>query len=205
MSRSILIAVAVFLGFALLMGGCTFIAGWHNYDREVWLRNAILAKSNSNEAQLDTMRKILAQKVQIGKVSTKQMQSIYADLLEGRKGGSLFKMVSEQYPDPQKLQAVWLDIMGSVEAERKGFLREQKSIQDYVAERKSLTEGWMSRKLLVLFGGDIQSMRRKGHPEADGCPADHQYVFVTSSETERISETGREDNIDLGLEEKSKK
>ncbi len=194
--------ILVCVGLLVLMGGCTFISGWSTYDTEVRLRNEILAKSNSNEAVLDTMKKILSQKVQIASIGQQQLQEIYADLIEGRKGGALFKTVSEQYPDPDKAMALWKDLMNSVEAERKTFLRDQKSIQDLVAERNSLIQGFMSNKMLGLFGGDRVAFKRKGHPEADGTPVDHQYVFVTSTNTERIAETGKEDDIDLGLTKK---
>ena len=189
----------VFCGLLLLMGGCTFISGWSNYDKEVHLRKGIQGKSNSNEASFDTMKKILSQKVQIANVGQTQLKEIYADLIEGRKGGALFKVVSEQYPDPEKAMSLWKDLMSSVEAERKIFLRDQKSIQDMVVERESLIAGFISRPMLKLFGGDTMPMKRKGHPEADGTPADHQYIFITSSDTERTSETGKEDDTDLGL------
>jgi hypothetical protein len=184
------------------MGGCTFISGWSTYDSEVRLRNEILAKSNSNEAVFDTMKKILSQKVQIAQVGQEQLKEIYADLIEGRKGGALFKTVSEQYPDPDKALTLWKDLMNSVEAERKTFLRDQKSIQDLVAERNSLIQGWMSKKMLGLFGGDTMPFKRKGHPESDGTPVDHQYIFITSTSTERTAETGKEDDTDLGLGKK---
>jgi hypothetical protein len=181
------------------MGGCTFIAGWSNFDSEVRLRKAIVAKSNSNEAVLDTMVKIIKQKVQIATVGQEQMQAIYHDILAGRQGGALFKMVQEQYPDPDKAMTLWKDLMNSVEAERKTFLRDQKAIQDLVAERESLINGFMSRKLISLFGGDTIPMKRKGHPESLGTPSEYQYVFVTSTATEIMVEKGREDDIDLGL------
>jgi hypothetical protein len=50
-----LAGLSVFAGLLVLMGGCTFIAAWSNFDSEVRLRKAIVAKSNSNEAVLDTM------------------------------------------------------------------------------------------------------------------------------------------------------
>lgn len=186
-------------GLILLMGGCTFIAGWSNYDKEVRLRKEITANSNTNEAAFDTMKKIFADKAKVASVSQADLKDIFAEGVKGRVGGSLFKSVQENYPDPAKAQAMWMDLSKTIEAERKSFFSRQAKIQDLVAERASLLEGFMSSKLIRLFGGDTKDFKRRGHPEADGTPDDHQYVFITSTETQRTAESGRDDKPDFEL------
>jgi len=198
MNRSLMF-LGVLGALLLFVSGCVFVAGWSTYDREVRLRKEIVAKSNSNEAVLDTMVKIIKQKAQIATVGQKQMQEIYGDIVGGRQGGMLFKMVTEEYPDPEKAMSLWKDLMNSVEAERKTFLRDQKAIQDLVAERESLINGFMSRKLLVLFGGDVTSFKRKGHPESKDTPSEYQYVFVTSTLADQMTSVGKEDDVELKL------
>lgn len=191
--------LAVFAGLVVLMGGCTFIAGWSKYDSEVRLRKFIQAKSNTNEAVFDTMKKIIREKGKIAKVSQQQIEDILKEGVKGRAGGALFKTVQEQYPDPAKLAVMWKDLSATIEAERKGFLTNQKAIQDMVAERESLINGFMSRKLIVLFGGDTTPMKRKGHPEAEDTPDEYQYVFITSTDAEKAARKGLDDKPDTDL------
>jgi hypothetical protein len=191
--------LSVFAGLSVLVAICVFVAGWHNFDSEVRLRKEIVANSNTNEAAFDTMTKIIKQKVQIASVGQEQIKDIMESGVKGRTGGALFKSVQEQYPDPEKAVVLWKDLSATIEAERRTFFRRQEKIQDLVAVRESLINGFMSRKFLGLFGGDITPMTRKGYPESLGMPPEYQYIFITSAATKRAGDTGTEDDIDLGL------
>ena len=195
-----LVALSVVAVLVLSVGGCG-LYGLGVVNSEVDLRNAIQAKSTSNEAVLDTMWKVIKQKAQISEKNVadlKDMNKVYEELVQGRSGGTLMKMVTENYPDLGQAQItkLYADLMGSVEAERKTFKRDQLYLQDLIAQRKALYERPVSGFWLGLIG-DANSktpFKKKGDrntPEEH--PLDFQYTWVTSRATQQMVETGAEE------------
>lgn len=199
------LAMAVTLGvLALLMiGGCNMVLGTLN--SEVEKRNTIVAKSNANEATLDTMWKVIKSKANITEKAVsdiKDMNSVYEDLVQGRSGGTLFKMVTENYPDlgQKEVTKMYLDLMASVEAERKTFKRDQQVIQEMVAGRNNLLDRPVSKTILNIFGDEkstVRFMKRGDENTPETHPLDFQYVWVTSKATKVMVDSGEENDIDL--------
>jgi len=196
-----------FVGMILLFGiggaGCVL----STLNKEIDLRTRIQAKSTSNEATLDTMWKTIKQKANISEQAVSQIRDlnkIYSEIVEGRSGGTLFKMVTENYPDlgQKEVAGLYREIMASVEAERKVFKRDQTQLVDFNRERDAFIQKPVSKMILNGFGGDTVPFKRKGALEAEGWPEDHTYVFVTSSATQTMAATGAEDDIDLFKEQK---
>jgi len=202
-AKATLLAV-VGLGVLLVlgMGGC--VLGTLNSEAD--LRVAVQAKSTANEATLDTMWKTIKQKAQISEKATaeiKDMNKVYEDLVAGRSGGALFKMVTENHPDlgQAEVASLYKEIMVSVEAERKVFKRDQQALVDLDRERNSLIERPVSGFILATFG-DNKKFYKRGHSVTSGgppldYPVEYTYVYVTSRDTQIMVETGEENDIDL--------
>lgn len=204
MSVGKVVAISVLVCAVLLtltVGGCTVSC----LNREMALRNAVVRKSRSNEASLDAMWKIISQKAKISQVSVgdiTKMNEVYKDLVSGRSGGTLFKMVTESYPNlgAEKVAAIYQDLMRSVEAERKTFKSDQLVLQDLLREHDNsqtmVTASWA----LYLFGGPNAARKFKPKGDADtpeNWPADWQYVWVTSSSTKHMVQSGEENDLNL--------
>lgn len=168
-------------------------------DSEIDLREGIRAKSEGNEVVLDTMWKTIKQKAQISEKAVtdiKELNSVYSDLIEGRSGGSLFKMVTENYPDLGKKEVadLYKELMASVEAERKIFKRDQLHLRDLIKERDALIKKPLSKFMLGIFGGEIVEFKKKGHPSTpEDYDEEYLYTWVTSKATQNIVATGQEE------------
>lgn len=201
--KALMITVAVLLALLVVaggIGGCTVKA----LNTEVRQRNLVVAKSDDNEAALDAMWKIIKQKANISQEAVagiKDFTSIYQDLVEGRSGGTLFKMVTESNPDlpADQIKELYQDVMRSVEAERKQFRRDQKILQDLVRERKDTQGTWPSSMAINWFGSQDSKevFVKKGSPDADGHPEEFCYTWVTSGATKQMVATGEENDLDL--------
>ena len=204
----ILAIVGCLLILVLSFGGCGIAA----YNSEVDLRKAIEAKNKANEASLDTMWKIIQQKAQISEKATseiKDMNAVYGDLVSGREGGALFKMVSENHPNlgQAEVTKLMMPLMASVEAERKTYKRDQQALIDLNAERERILESFLKAKILLpLFGADTTPfIYRKGDEhntfvEQGVDPGKGKYYLitvVTSKKTQGMIQEAAEDDIDL--------
>jgi len=185
-----LLVLVVLCGvMALSVGGCVI----STKNSEIRQRNAVLAQSEGNEASLDTMVKIIKQKAGVVVKLGEDRQQIYEELVSGRSGGMLFKALSEATPNMDA--TVYKDLMGSIEAERKTFKRDQQKLLDLVRERQNLCEQFPSSVVLSIFG-ENRPFKRKG---VDTTESDYpyQYIFVTSASTKQMVEDGEENETDL--------
>lgn len=212
MKATILGIGGVMLLLMLCFGGCGISA----YNQEADLRTAIVAKNKANETTLDTMWKIIQQKAQISEEATNQikdMNKVYSDLVSGRSGGALFKMVTENYPDlgQAEVAGLYKEIMVSVEAERKVYKRDQQALIDIDRERNLLLAKFIESKMISLFGGDTTPFIYRKSDEhkqflADGLePGKGKYYLitvVTSKKTQSMIEEAAEDDIDLFKKDK---
>ena len=194
-----LVGAGLAVGAAVLLAAVVFIVSILN--SEVGLRNQIQAKSTANEAVLDTMWKTIQQKAGITQQAVKDVKSmneVYEELVQGRTGGTLFKMVTENYPNlgQADIVALYKELMVSVESERKTFLREQVALVDLVRERKTMIDKPISGLVLSFFG-DTTPFYIKGKTPYEGHPEEYTYVFVTSKKTKQMVEEGEENDIDL--------
>jgi len=173
----------------LSVGGCVI----STKNNEIRQRNAIVAQSEGNEASLDTMLKIIKQKAGVVVKFGEDRQQIYEELVSGRSGGTLFKALAEATPNMDA--TVYKDLMGSIEAERKTFKRDQQKLLDLIRERQNLCEQFPSSLALAMFG-ENRPFKRKGvlatEPEYP-----YQYIFVTSASTKQMVEDGEENETDL--------
>jgi hypothetical protein len=195
----IVIAAGALLLTCFGIGGCTVSC----LNREARLRNTIKAKSTANEASLDNMWKTIKQKANITQKASSDiadMNEVFKDLVSGRSGGTLFKMVTENYPDlkQEEVAKMYQNLMRSVEGERDDFKDEQKVLADMVRERDNAQTTWPSSMAINWFGDDLAKTPhlKKGDPNT---PEDYKltYIFVTSKATKQMAETGEENELEL--------
>lgn len=185
----------IIAGAGILMSFSGCVIGTLN--KEVELRNAVVAKSTANEASLDTMWKVIKQKANITEKAAseiKDMNKVYEELVDGRSGGMLFKMVTENYPNlgQSEVAKLYTSVMVSVEAERKTFKNDQQILVDVNRERDNLIDKPISGIILSIFGDNTKFTKRN-----PGNTGDHTFVFVTSTNTQKMVDSGAEDNIEL--------
>jgi hypothetical protein len=166
--------------------------GVGTYNKDVRLRNGISAKQEANKPSFDTMWKILAQKTGVTTQHKDDFKEIWPDLIAGRYsqgGGKMMQWVQERNPEWDT--SLYKDLMASIEAERKRFLRDQQALIDLKKEHDDLVDGFFSGMALNFFG-------KHGTKKVD-------IVIVTSSKTDSAFQDGKEDDIDLfKSKEKSK-
>lgn len=152
----------------------------HYQTKEVELRNEIEAQQVAVGLSYDATWKIIAQKAQVSDDYKHTFAEIYPALMEGRygdeRGGALMSWISEHNPEFDT--TLYKSLQDSIEAERKNFEREQKRLVDLKAQHDNLRESPISGH----FVGDADEI---------------EIQTVTSSKTEEVMESGREDNIDV--------
>lgn len=182
MNRSILGIGAIVLGGLLLF---VFLVGGYAVsvvNRDADLRAAASAQQDTNKAVFDTVWKILKQKAGVVDKYKKDFQEIWPDLIAGRYSqgnGSLVQWVQERNPDFDS--SLYKDLMASIEAERKEFLREQKYLRKIKQDHDQLRTRFPSGYVLRTFGNGEELA----------------VTIVTSAETEGAFESGEENDIDL--------
>lgn len=195
-------AVAV-IGICIVLVLVAVVACIGTLNAEQRLRNAVVAKSSANEASLDAMWKIIQQKAKISQQATasiKDLNTVYQDLVQGRSGGALFKMVTEAYPNAgqEEVAAIYQDLMRSVEAERKTFKTDQLVLQDLLRERENSRTTFPASWIIGMFGSPsshIEFLKKGESKTPDDWPL--QYVWVTSGATKQMTDSGEENSLDL--------
>lgn len=197
------IGCIIMAGMALFVGGCPLMYGYNAMQTEVSLRNLAKGQSNTNEASLDTMWKIIQQKCEItGKWSGDQLTAM-KDIVAGRSGGALFKSVQEV--NPAVTPELFKDAMNSVEAERKRFLRDQKQLMDYIQLRQTDLDNPLKRFFITTFGGKDTKFLPKGDSKTpEDYSDDFLYTWVTSGATKEMVKTGEENDVELFKEKAPK-
>ena len=147
-------------------------------NTEVRLRNTIEAQQKTCEAYYDKLWKVLQQKAGVTDQYKGAFKDIYADLIGGRYQDKdlLFKFVVES--NPQFDASLYKDLMASIEAERNGFLMEQRRLIDLDREHRTLRQ--------TIPGSFFVG----GRPDV-------KITVVTSERTEAVFTSGQENDIEL--------
>jgi len=145
-------------------------------NRAISLENRFNACVSENKTSMDNMWKTIQQKYQIKNDYAKETQSLMQAAVEGRKGGDLFKMVTEsmQGLDP----SIYKDLLATIEGKRDQFKR--------------------SQDMQISIKNEHDNMRTQ-FPASLICGSRPEIVLklVTSSKTEESFETGREDDVKI--------
>ena len=190
--KGFLIGLGIFL--VLGIGIAVWAVGVSNDEKQIV--NRMDAQKEVVGLYFDKMWKILKQKAGVAEASKDAFKDIYVGIMEGRYSGdtgpdggstegmvglptggaALMKWVQEQNPDFD--QSVFTDLQNSIETERNGFFVEQKKLTDMNRQHEDMRD---------LFPKSIICKNR---------PA-YEYTPITSSVTENVVATGKEDDIEL--------
>lgn len=149
-------------------------------NTEIDLRARTEAQNKKCEAYFDKMWKILKQKAGVTDQYKEAFKEIYPKLIEGRyaKGdGSLMKWIQESNPTFDV--SLYSSLMRSIEVERTGFFNEQSSLIDMQREHKVYIQKAPNRWFL---DDNLKPVEIK---------------VITSSKTDEVYRTGKEDDIEL--------
>lgn len=174
--KALIVTGFILISFALITA-VTYVS---SSNSEISLKNKIEAQAKTCEAYYDKLWKIIQQKTGVAKEYAKTFKDIYPALIEGRygneKGGTLMKWITESNPTFDV--SLYKDLMSSIEAERTGFFMEQKKLIDLDREHKVLRQQFPASFFI-------------------GSRPDVKFTIITSSKTESVYKTGKEDDMEL--------
>lgn len=178
MNKSTIVTIGVVVMIAI--AALTLFGAYASYsNKEVRLKNQILAKKRANQSDYDAVWKIIQQQAGVADKYEEGFKSVFTQMTDSRYGndsGLLAKFVTESNPNFSTKLLEQLN--NSIESQRVSFSTRQKELADLKAAHDSLLEGVPSG----WFVG--------GRPPVE-------IVIVTSSRTDKAFETGKDDNVDL--------
>lgn len=149
-------------------------------NTEIDLRGRTVAQNKKCEAYFDKMWKVLKQKAGVTDQYKEAFKDIYPKLIEGRYSqgdGSLMKWIQESNPDFDN--SLYKSLMRSIEVERTGFFNEQATLIDMQREHSVYLQKAPNRWFL------------------DDNLKEVDIKVITSSKTDEVYRTGKEDDIEL--------
>ena len=173
----------VVLCAALIFGvvSCGYVVSVNN--REVRLRQTIVAKQRDNTSEFDNMWKKIAQVANVTEMQKDSLKEIFVGYAQARSGGaeaggSLATWIHESVPnvDTKTFENLQNIIVGS----RDAWTQRQKELLDMSREHNILLNEFPSGIVLSIFGREAIEIK-----------------IVTSSRTENSFETGKDDDVQL--------
>ena len=158
---------------------------WISYNnQEVQLRNQITAQIKVNNAVYDQVWKVISQQAQVTDSYKESFRDIYVNIMQGRysqgsKDGSLMKWIQES--NPQFDSRLYEKLMTSIEAQRISFTNNQKMLIDLKLQHDNLLDVFPGNVFLVWLGGKQKI----------------DIPIVTSTRTEQVFETRKDDDVEL--------
>lgn len=184
MKKTVLFIV---IGFLVFVGGCTSITYLNKSNKEIKLRNKVIAQQDNCKDYFDNMFKSIAQVAQVAEAkrdaAKESFKEIYPALMEGRysndKGGALMKWVTESNPqfDINAALSLYDELARVIEEKRNEFFMEQKKLISYQQEHKDIIQTWPGSWLL-----DRDTIA---------------ITLITSAKTKEVYATGEENDIDV--------
>ena len=175
---------------AVFLIGTYFLIKVSLNNKEIRLRNLTVAQQETCKANFDKMFKVIKQVAQIPErfadKSKEAFEEIYPQLMTGRysneRGGALMSWVSEHNPsfDMVALGKLYEKLSNAIESNRAEFFNEQKKLISYQKQHKNLIETWPGNWLIK-----------------DENKVEIEITIITSTATEEVFETGKEDDIEL--------
>ncbi len=145
-------------------------------NTEIDLRSEFVASEKARQTTLDGMWKKISQKFQI----TKEYEKTWKDAIElsvqGRDGGEVFKMVTEAYPNLST--ELFKEVMATIDGERDKLKASQDKLADIQREHNNMLDKFPSS---LIVGGRERVV----------------FTLVTSTNTQKMLTTGKEDDIEL--------
>lgn len=171
----------IVVGTVVLLALTVVLMGIGYRNQEVGLRNQAAAQEKANTVIYDKVWKVIAQKAQISEKYKDSFKDIYKEIMAGRYAGEagkapLFKWIQEQ--NPQFSVELYKDLSDAVEGNRAEFARVQNRLVDIKREHDNLRQKFPSS---LFVGGRAELVIR----------------IVISDKTERVFETGKDNEVEL--------
>ena len=171
--------IMVLIGVIIIFFGLTlFMMNIHYDNTDARLRNLVTAKQRDLTNNFDAMWKILSQLAQVKDEYKTDFRDVYGTIMEGRyqgNKGSLMLWIKEHNPEFDS--KIYMKLMTSIEANRKEFMHAQTEMLDMKREHDNL---------------------RTTAPSMWFIPDKEVTVkIVTSTKTERVFESGKDDDVQL--------
>lgn len=168
----------LFLAFIVMFAGM-----WISYhNEEVSLRNAIIAKQVDNTNEFDNMWKKIAQVAQVSEKQKEAFKEIFTSYVSGRgansSDGQMMTWVKENVPTPDL--SIYNEVLNIIVASRNSFTTRQKELLDMKRAHDNLIDQLPSGFFLRIMGRDKINV-----------------TIVTSSKTDKVFETGKDDDINV--------
>jgi hypothetical protein len=175
MKYKILALIGVVIVFICLTA---FMMNIHYDNQDARIRNLITAKQKDLTNNFDAMWKIISQLCQVKDEYKPDFKDVYAEIMKDRyqgDKGSMMLWITEHNPEFDS--KIYMKLMIAIEANRKEFMRNQTEILDMKREHDNL---------------------RTTAPSMWFIPDNEVKVqIVTSTKTEEIFKTGKDDDVQL--------
>jgi len=175
------IGVIVAVVAVILLGISVAIWSIGISNTEIELREQAVAQEKDNQNIYDKTWKTIKQKAQITDKYAKDFKDIYSNLMNSRyqgdqKSNPTFKWIHEQ--NPQFSVEMYKDLSDAIEANRAEFARVQSRLIDIKREHDVLRKRFPSK---LIVGGREELV----------------VTIVTSTKTDEVFKSGKDDNIEL--------
>jgi hypothetical protein len=177
-----LIAIIGFVGLGILFAIVILGMGVSFHNREVKLRNLIVAKQADNRNEMDAMWKNISQSAQVAEEDRASLMEIFNGYASGRQGGgeskAIFNWIKEACPKVSS--KIFTQLMNVIVSQRDGFKFRQKEILDFKREHDNLIDTFPNNIFACILGRNKIDV-----------------VIVTSTRTENAFKTGKDDETQL--------
>lgn len=173
-----LIVTGVILGVLFMFVGIPLMT---YSNKEVSLRNDILASQKSNQVVYDRVWKVIQQQAGVSEKYATEFRSIYREIMEARNPagqGQLLKFITEANPNFDS--SIFKTLMVTIEGNRKDFELAQRTLIDKKREHDTLLSRFPGSMYLAILGRS---------------PVEIQ--LVTSERTDKAFSTGKDNDIEL--------
>jgi hypothetical protein len=169
------------LAIILLFGVSLMGYGVSTYNTATDLKNQYEAKISANKADFDNVKKVILQTAQVSKTQLDKLQEIYVKYADARTSdvtGAVMNWVQEAVPNIDT--STMNNLQNIIVSSRNSWTNRQKELVDISREYNLLLVKFPSNILLSVFGF------KKIDP-----------LVITSTETEKAFETGKDDNTNV--------
>jgi len=152
---------------------------FHYNNCEIALRKLALAQMGKIKSTFDKTWKVIKQKTQVADEYRKAFEEIYPKLISGRyhdTQNEVMKWINED--NPELKEAVYLDLMNSIESLRSEFKNSQDRMLDIIREHETLCNTYPAK--WFIWG-------------KEKIP----YTLISSTYTDDVIDSGYEDDVNL--------
>ena len=184
MSKSIiaLIIGAGIFGIIIIVAFIIFGMGVSFSNKEVMLKNTIVAKQTDNKNQMDAMWKTISQVAQVTEAQKNALLEIFTGYATARtgenKGGSLANWIHESVPNVDT--STFNNLQNIILSQRDGFKTRQTELLDLNREHDNLIGTFPNSMFASILG--------RVHIDV---------TIVTSTRTENAFKNGEDDDVQL--------